>query len=89
MNLSRVGTANGAKRRGQEYVHLGAGSGYNFIRGFDVEFTNGDHHLERFKIVPSGRGFRVYLNDNNLDDPVPARIDYGTIDQNWLRNAPH
>ncbi|MEM6995411.1 MAG: hypothetical protein AAF721_33185 [Myxococcota bacterium] len=49
---------------------------YTGIRGFSVEFGNGDHHLKEIGFIGSYRsGYRALLQDNDSDDPASAMLD--------------
>jgi hypothetical protein len=47
------------------------------LQGFDVQFTNGSHHLQEFAIEPlkgTNAVRAVYFTDKNDDDPVRAKL---------------
>ena len=49
------------------------------LRGFDLEYENGDHHLKDFRIELDNGHARIKFNDNNYDDPYRATIDWGVM----------
>jgi hypothetical protein len=54
-------------------------NGRPILRGFDLEFENGDHHLKEFVVQGDNGRFSVRFNDQNYDDPYSATIDWGVM----------
>lgn len=51
------------------------------LQGFEVMFTNSDHHLLGLGVNPSGNG-GVLFQDNNTDDPMQWTLAYVTLKPN-------
>jgi hypothetical protein len=51
------------------------------LQGFEVMFTNSDHHLLGLGVNPSGNG-GVLFQDNNNDDPMQWTMAYVTLKPN-------
>jgi hypothetical protein len=51
------------------------------LQGFEVMFTNSDHHLLGLGVNPSGNG-GVLFQDNNNDDPMQWTMAYLTLKPN-------
>lgn len=51
------------------------------LQGFEVMFTNSDHHLLGLGVNPSGNG-GVLFQDNNNDDPLQWTMAYVTLKPN-------
>ncbi len=55
-------------------------SGTSVIRGFDVGFTSGDHHIEELGFFQWGTGnVDAYFNDVNDDDLFNWAVDWGVL----------
>jgi hypothetical protein len=69
----RKGTAHGGSRDKIEIGHA-------LIRGFDLNFVSGDHHIKEMAIrLPGGGGLDTSFADNNGDDPFSYTVEYGVI----------
>jgi hypothetical protein len=51
------------------------------LQGFEVMFTNSDHHLLGLGVNPSGNG-GVLFQDNNNADPMQWTMAYVTLKPN-------
>jgi hypothetical protein len=56
-------------------------SSIDALQGFEVMFTNSDHHLLGLGVNPSGHG-GVLFQDNNNDDPMQWTLAYVTLKPN-------
>ncbi|HWB75358.1 MAG TPA: hypothetical protein VG755_10385 [Nannocystaceae bacterium] len=81
--LSDTATRTAAQRTQQVEIGqpLASQDAAEFIAGFSVEFTNGEHNLRDIAFEKSATGqYSVRFNDANYDDPMTA-----TLDRVWIR----
>jgi len=50
------------------------------LQGFDIQFTNGDHHVDEVGIQVVPGEVRVWLNDQNDDDPFSWRVWWADLE---------
>lgn len=81
--LSDTATRTAAQRTQQVAIGqpLASQDVAEFIAGFSVEFTNGEHNLRDLAFEKDATGqYSVRFNDANYDDPMTA-----TLDRVWIR----
>lgn len=55
-------------------------SGPSVIRGFDLRFTNGDHHLREIGIItPDDGRIEAFYSDKNGDAPFDWTVQWATL----------
>lgn len=70
---TRAGSAQGATRASIE-------AGTALIRGFDLNFASGDHHIKEVGIWMAGDGnLDVYYGDKNGDDSFNWTVEYAVL----------
>lgn len=92
--FTKVGTVNGAKtKRSTGPISLNLkqqGQGPLLLRGFDIRYSRGNHHLKKLIIgaatptVP----MRVYLGDKSRKNRIEAVVDYAQVDAKWTKKQP-
>ncbi len=57
-------------------ARVGRTGGNRFLQGFDLQFTNGGHDLRSFGVTEHARGYELFWNDADLDDPCQLSVNY-------------
>jgi hypothetical protein len=50
------------------------------LQGFDIQFTNGDHHVDEVGVQVVPGEVRVWLNDQNDDDPFSWHVWWADLE---------
>lgn len=62
------------KARGSAYREISAS--HPFLQGFNLRFTNDDHHIQEVGVILKPGKMNVYFNDKNDDDEFEYTIQY-------------
>lgn len=70
-NVKKEGYMEG-KAKKEKIIEIDAD--YPLLQGFDLEFTNGDHHMDRLGVILDKNQASVYFHDKNKDDKFKWKV---------------
>lgn len=59
-------------------------SGFLALTGFKLEFTNGDHHINRISVQTYGHEVEIHFSDKDGGDPYDYEIHYAFVPESMI-----